>query len=68
MNDDFHQQQVTEATRQLTEKDGPPRIGVHTMCEYIFCKRSGLLTVEQNHDDLGTDFTPAPALGGAGTS
>lgn len=64
MSDDFHKRKVIETTRQLTQDHDPPQVGVHTLSEYIFCKRAGLLTMEQSHDDLGGDFIPAPALGG----
>lgn len=64
MSDDFHKRQVAETTQQLTRDDTPPQVGVHTMSEYIFCRRAGQLTMEQSDDDPGADFTPAPALGG----
>ena len=64
MTDRFHKEQIDETTKQLTQDDAPPQIGVHTMCEYIFCRRAGLLTMEQSDEDSIDDFTPAPALGG----
>ena len=64
MSDEFHRQQLAETTQQLTRDNAAPQVGVHTMSEYIFCRRAGQLAMEKSDDDLGADFTPAPALGG----
>ena len=47
MSDEFHRQQLAETTQQLTRDNAAPQVGVHTMSEYIFCRRAGQLAMKK---------------------
>src|SRR5690606_31241947 len=57
---------VNNLAESLTDSTAP-RMGVHTISEILFCKRAGLLVIDQKSNDEGSEFEPAPALGGLPT-
>ena len=60
----------TAAVNDLAESladSTAPRMGVHTISEIQFCKRAGLMVIDQKSNDEGSEFEPAPALGGLPT-
>ena len=67
MTDTFHKQQIAKTTEQLAGDEDALQIGVHVMSEYIYCHRAGIIAVESQQEDSGTEFVPAPALGGVPT-
>ena len=48
--------------------ENAPRLGVHTMSEFMFCQFAGVIAVDQQQDeDRGSECHGAPALGGLPT-
>lgn len=44
-----------------------PRLGVHTMSEFMFCQLAGVISVDQRDEESGSEMGKAPALGGLPT-
>ena len=42
-------------------------IGVHTLSEFVYCKRAGQISADSRQDDTGSEMPLAPALGGLPT-
>lgn len=60
-------QSVSELVPRLVDEltdETAPMMGVHTMSEFMYCPRAGIITVDQSCEDTGSEFIPAPALGG----
>lgn len=47
--------------------ENAPRLGVHTMSEFMFCQLAGVISVDQQGEDSGSEMNKAPALGGLPT-
>ena len=46
----------------LTAADGAAWIGVHVLTEFLFCRRAGLITFEQQRTDTGEEWDDGPRL------
>lgn len=46
------------------EDEAAPRMGVHTMSEFVYCPRAGIVSADKMEDDSGSELPRAPALGG----
>lgn len=60
------QSSVQSIVDDLADPDAP-RLGVHTISEFMFCRRAGIVVLDQKTGDSGSEFEPAPALSGLPT-
>ncbi len=54
---------VAQCSIELEDKQAP-FVGVHTLSEFVYCPRAGIISAESTHDDPGCEFQQAPSLGG----
>jgi len=49
------------------EDENAPRMGVHTLSEFVYCPRAGIISADSTQEDTGSELLRAPALGGLPT-
>lgn len=49
--------EVSEVQEMVARSDDP-RIGIHTLSEFLYCPRAGLISFEQEYEDQGEDRPP----------
>jgi hypothetical protein len=63
----FFNQAIQRLAYELHDEDAPA-LGAHTMSEFIYCARAGVIALEQQQgDDSGSEVQDDPKLGGLPT-
>lgn len=57
---------VSRLSRELND-DMAPQMGVHTLSEFVYCRRAGVISEDSRSDDPGSELPRSPALGGLPT-
>jgi len=64
MNGSDLKPEIRKTLKALSGDHGMEALSAHVMSQFIFCERAGIIAYESNQEDSGSEFEPAPALGG----